>query len=214
MLHHESLPYMPEIIRIEIISRNHNDPFPSHFGVEKTRKLVARKYYWPTLRADIKAYIKGCDVCIISKAVRHKPHGDLQSLPVPTHCWRDLSIDFINSLPVSTNWKGETYHSILVKVDRLTNMVHYDPVKLTIDAPGLAKVIIDVVVRHHSLPNSIVSDQGSVFTLKFWSSLCYFLGMKQRLFTTFHAQTDGRTKRQNSIIEAYLQAFVNYELNN
>ena len=213
VLHREGFPYLPEIIRTEIISRHHDDPLAGHFGVEKTRELVARKYYWPTLRADIEAYIKGCDVCIASKAVRHKPYGDLQSLPVPTHRWKDLSMDFVTGLPVSTNWKGETYDSILVIVDRLTKMVHYEPVKVTIDAPGLAEVIIDVVVRHHGLPDSIVSDRGSVFTSKFWSSLCYFLGIKRRLSTAFHPQTDGQTERQNSTMEAYLRAFVNYEQN-
>ena len=92
-------------------------------------------------------------------------------------------------------------------------MVHYEPVKVTIDAPGLAEVIIDVVVRHHGLPDSIVSDRGSVFTSKFWSSLCYFLGIKRRLSTAFHPQTDRQTERQNSTMEAYLRAFVNYEQN-
>ena len=86
---------------------------------------------------------------------------------MPTHCWKDLSMDFITGLSVSTNWKGETYDSILVIVDQLTKMVYYESVKVTIDAPGLAEVIIDVVVRHHDLPDSIVSDRGSVFTSKF-----------------------------------------------
>ena len=92
-------------------------------------------------------------------------------------------------------------------------MVYYKPVKVTIDAPGLAKVIIDVVVRHHGLPDSIVTDRGSLFTSKFWSSLCYFLGIKRRLSTAFHPQTDGQTERQNSTMEPYLRAFVNFEQN-
>ena len=92
-------------------------------------------------------------------------------------------------------------------------MVHYEPVKVTIDTPGLAKVIIDVVVRDHGLPDSIITDRGSLFISKFWSSLCYFLDIKRRLSTTFHPQTDGQTERQNSTIEAYLQAFVNFEQN-
>ena len=71
-----------------------------------------------------------------------------------------------------------------------------------------------MVVRHHGLPDSIVSDRGSVFTSKFWSSLCYFLGIKRRLSTAFHPQTDGQTERQNSTMEAYLRAFVNYEQDN
>ena len=123
-------------------------------------------------------------------------------------------MDFVTGLPLSADWKGDSYDSILVIVDRLTKMVHYEPVKVTIDAPGLAEVIIDVVVRHHGLPDSIVTDRGSLFTSKFWSSLCYFLGVKRRLSTAFHPHTDGQTERQNSIMEAYLRAFVNFEQNN
>ena len=82
-----------------------------------------------------------------------------------------------------------------------------------IDAPGLAEVNSDVVVRHQGLPDSIVTDRGSLFTSKFWSSLCYFLGIKRRLSTAFHPQTDGQAERQNSTIEAFLRAFVNFEQN-
>ncbi len=70
-------------------------------------------------------------------------------------------------------------------------MVHYESVKITIDAPGLAEVIINVVVRHHGVPESIVTDRGSLFTLKFWSLLCYFLGIKRKLSIAFQPQTDG-----------------------
>ena len=92
-------------------------------------------------------------------------------------------------------------------------MVYYKPIKVTINTPGLAKIIINVVVRHHGLPDSIVTDWGSLFTSKFWLLLCYFLDIKQRLSTAFHPQTDSQTKRQNSTIEAYLRAFINFEQN-
>ena len=58
-----------------------------------------------------------------------------------------------------------------------------------------------------------MTDKSSLFTSKFWSSLCYFLGVKRRLSTAFHPQTDGQTERQNSTMEAYLRAFVNFEQN-
>lgn len=86
MLHCQGLPYVPEMIRTELISRHHNNPLAEHFGIEKTRKLIARKYYWETLRHDVDAYVKVCDVCLSLKAVRYKPYSDLPSLPVPTHC--------------------------------------------------------------------------------------------------------------------------------
>ena len=196
-----------------MISCHHNNPLAGDFGIDKTKELVGRKYYWPSLKKDVENYVRGCDICLTSKAVRHKPYGDLQSLSVPTHQWKDLSIDFVTGLLLSADWKGDSYDSILVIVDRLTKMVHYELVKVTIDAPGLAEVIIDVVVRHHGLPDSIISDRGAIFTSKFWSSLCYFLGIKRRLSTAFHPQTNGQTERQNSTMEAYLRAFVNFKQN-
>ena len=93
-------------------------------------------------------------------------------------------------------------------------MVYYEPVKVTIDAPGLAKVILDVVIWHHDFLNSIVSNKGSLFTSKFWSLLCYFLGIKRRLSTAFHPQIDGQTEWQNSTMKAYFRAFVNSKQNN
>ena len=46
-------------------------------------------------------------------------------------------------------------------------MVYYKLVKVTIIALGLAKVIINVVMHHHGVLESIVIDQGLLFILKF-----------------------------------------------
>ena len=186
MLQYQGLSYVPKIIRSEVISRHHDDLLAEHFGIDKTRELVGRKYYWLSLRRDVESYVRGCNVCLTSKVIRHKPYGDLQSLHIPTHRWKDLSMNFVTGLPLSADWKGDSYDLILVIVDRLTKMVHYKLVKITIDAPGLAEVIIDMIVRHHGLPNSIVTNRGSLFTSKFWSLLCYFLGIKQQLSIAFH----------------------------
>ena len=120
----------------------------------------------------------------------------------------------MTGLPLSADWKGDNYNSNLIIVNQLTNMVYYKPVKVTIDAPGLAEVIIDVIIWHHGLSDSIVTNRGSLFTSKFWSSLCCFLGVKQRLSTAFHPQTNSQTKQQNSTMEVYLRAFVNFKQNN
>ena len=84
-------------------------------------------------------------------------------MPIPTHRWKDYSIDFVTRLPLSSDWKGDSYELILVIVDRLTKMVYYKRVKVTIEASGLAEVILDVVVWHHGLSDSIMTDRGSFF---------------------------------------------------
>ena len=109
-----------------------------------------------------------------------------------------MSMDFVTSLPISANWKSDSYDLILVIIDRLTKMVYDELVKVTIYAPSLAKVIINMVVCHHGVPESIVTDQSLLFIFKFWSLLCYFLGIKKKICTTFYPQTDGQIKRQNT----------------
>lgn len=62
-------------------------------------------------------------------------------------------MNFVMGLPISTDYKGDSYDSILVIVDRLIKMIYYEPVKIIINPPDLAKDIMDLVVRHHYLPN-------------------------------------------------------------
>ena len=92
-------------------------------------------------------------------------------------------------------------------------MVYYKTVKITLNLPRLAEVIIDVVLCHHGLLDWIVTNKGFFFISKFCLLLCYFLGIKQRLSIAFHPQTNGQTEQQYSIMEVYLQAFVNFEQN-
>ncbi len=70
-------------------------------------------------------------------------------------------------------------------------MVYFEFVKVTIDVLGLAKVIINMVLCHYDIFESIVTDQNFLFMSKFWPLLCYFLGSKKRLFTAFHSQING-----------------------
>lgn len=62
-------------------------------------------------------------------------------------------MDFITGLLMSTDWKDNSYDSILVKV--------------TINRPRLVEVIIDMVVYYHGVPESIVMDQSLLFKSKF-----------------------------------------------
>ena len=45
VLHHQGLPFVPEIIWTELISRHHDNLLAGHFDINKTRKLIGRKYY-------------------------------------------------------------------------------------------------------------------------------------------------------------------------
>ncbi len=52
--------------------------------------------------------------------------------------------------------KNDSYNLILVIVDQFTNMIHYEPVKVTINTLDLAKMIINVVMHYHGVLKLIV----------------------------------------------------------
>ena len=164
---YQGLPYIPKIFRFKVINCHHNGPLVGYFGTKKTRKLVGRKYYWPSLRKNVRNYVKKCDISLASKIICHKPYGDLQSLLIPTYRWKDFPTDFVTGLPLPTDWKGNSYDLILVIVNCLTKMVYYKPIKATNDMPKLAKVIINVLVQHHGLLDSIISNRGVILYSSF-----------------------------------------------
>ena len=84
----------------------------------------------------------------------------------------------MTGLPLSADWKGNSYNLILVIVNRVTKMEYYEPVKFTTDVSRLTKVIINMVMQYHGLLNSIISDRGAIFISKFWFSPCSFLDIK------------------------------------
>lgn len=81
----------------------------------------------------------------------------------------------MSRLPILTNWKSDSYKSILVIVDRLTKIVYYKPIKVMTNTLNLAEVVMNIVIYQHEVLKSIVIDQDSLCTLTFWTLLCYFI---------------------------------------
>ena len=210
-LWYEGKIWVPEDegIRTTIISRCHDDPLAGHGGTAKTTELITRQYYWPMMRETIKRYIKNCDMCQRSKAVRHAPYGLLQPNEVPDQPWRSIAMDFITDLPNSNG-----YDTILVVIDRLTKMSHFIPCRKDLDARQFATLFMQHVVRLHGIPRDIITDRGSLFTSELWKETTKNLGIERRLSTAFHPQTDGQTERTNAILEQYLRSYINYQQDN
>ena len=57
--------YIPEeaSVRVELLKRYYDDLLSEHFGVGKIFELISRKYFWKSMKADVKEYIKICDIC-------------------------------------------------------------------------------------------------------------------------------------------------------
>ena len=90
-------------------------------------------------------------------------------------------------------------------------MARYIAARIDWTAEQLASASLEYIWRDRDLSNSIVSDIGFLFTLKFRSALCFHLRIKQRFNIAFHPRTDRQTKRQKQTLEQCLQGYGNYQ---
>ena len=203
---------VPEVqsLRNEILHDNHDVPLAGHQGYDRTYELIQRDYYWLNMAKDIREYVLTCDLCQRNKGSNHKSYGLLKPLPIPDRNWEQISIDFIVSLPMTT----DGYDAIMVCVDRLSKMAHFIATHTTDDAEAVSKLYMAHVFRLHGLPKVIVSDRDPKFTGHFWKCLQALLGTKLGLSTAYHPQTDGQTERVNRTLEQMLRAYVNYRQDN
>ena len=166
------------------------------------------------MRERVEQYLRNCHVCKRAKASRDAYNGLLQPLPVPERPWVDLTMDFVVGLPKSQSYdNSKPYDAILMVVDRLSKERHYIPCTEEdngTSAEATAAMFLCHVWCYHGLSISLTSDRGPQFALKMWDLLCKLLGIKAKLSTAWHPETDGQSEIANQEMERYLRTYVNH----
>ena len=98
-------------------------------------------------------------------------------------------VDFITKLPLVAG-----KDTILVVCNRLSKMTHFVVTTEGILVEGLARLFRGNIWKLYRLPESVVSDMGPQFVAELTKKLNRMLGIKTKLSTAFHPQTDEQTK--------------------
>jgi hypothetical protein len=109
-------------------------------------------------------------------------------------------MDFIEGLP-----KVAGKLVILTVVDRFSKYAHFIPLGHPYTVASVARAFFDSIVRPHRFSSSIVSDRDPVFTGHVWCDLFGMVGVKLRMSTAFHPQTNGQSEVVNKVIPMYLR---------
>ncbi|KAI0993370.1 hypothetical protein K3495_g14814, partial [Podosphaera aphanis] len=192
-----------EPLQTALIHQTHDSHITGHPGRDSTLAILSRNFFWPGISKSVRRFCRNCDVCGRTHVWRERQKGLLRPLPIPDRFNSELGIDFMTDLPAKST-SDPRY--MMVVVDRLKGSVALEEMT-SMKAEDCAKVFLKLHVRHHGFPLHITSDRGSNWVGDFWRELCRQTGVKQRLSTAFHPQTDGATERMNQEILAYLRAF-------
>ncbi|KAL5498599.1 hypothetical protein ACEPAH_1953 [Sanghuangporus vaninii] len=197
--------YVPASVREVVMKEHHDSTLAGHPGATKMIQLILRRYWWPKLSGDVRAYVRGCDRCQRTKALRTTRAKVLHPNEVPEAPWQIVTVDLIGELPESNG-----FNAICVIVDRFSKQIHAIPTTTKLTAEGMAKIYRDQVFRLHGLPRKIIHDRGVQFDAKMMRELYKLLHIEGNPSTAYHPQTDGQTERVNQELEQYLRLYVNH----
>ena len=160
-------------LRNSILQWMHCSGSGGHSGRDATYQKVKGLFYWKGMAVDIQTYIRSCGVCQQCKYDTTASPGLLQPLPIPETIWTDISMDFIDGLPLSFG-----KYVIFVVVDRLTKAAPFMALAHPYTAMSVAQVFMDNVFKLYGCPKSIVSDRDTVFLSNFWTELFALQGVE------------------------------------
>jgi hypothetical protein len=144
--------YLPKNAELQcwIVAQHHDSCIAGHPERWKTLELVSRSYWWPQMSRYIGQYCSTCDLCLWTKAQRHRPFSKLQPLKIPDERWKKISVDFIMELP-----EAHRYDAVMVSADSVGKRAHFIPTHTTITAQGAAELFLRNVWKIHGLPGKL-----------------------------------------------------------
>ena len=111
----------------------------------------------------------------------------------------------------------QIYDAILMVINQLSKERYYIPCSEE-DKRTFAKATTDLflwdVWSKHGLPISMTSNCGPQFVSKMWDFLCKLLGIKAKISTAFHPETNGQSKNANQKVKRHLRSYVKHFQNN
>ena len=171
----------------------------SHPSAKITLCQLNKHFVWKGMRKDCNLWAKACLACQKAKITRYN-HTPLQAYPPSSTKFNDVHIDITGPLKVSRGFKY-----ILVVIDRFSRWFIASPLVDT-----KASSVIDCFmlnwVANYGVPAIIVSDRGSCFTSKEWTSLMTYLGCTHKLTCAYRPSSNGSVEKVNRTLKVALKA--------
>ncbi|XP_040077970.2 uncharacterized protein LOC120849798 [Ixodes scapularis] len=191
---------VPRDFRMIVLKLAHEGIMAGHQGTKKTTDRVQEEFYWPGVTAEIKRFVKSCDICqrtVPKHLVARAPLGTMEIIGTP---FQRVGIDIIGPIKPSSE-NGNRY--ILTMIDfatRYPDAVALKSMETTEVAEGLLQKFSRV-----GLPQEVLSDRGSCSTSGLMKEISRLLSLRQLTTTPYHPMGNGLVERLNGTLKQMIR---------
>ena len=186
--------------RESVMFQAHKAADAGHLGFAKTLERLRGRAWWPTLRADLGAYVTLCGICQRSKHHKAVP-ADVKPLPVAS-VFERVHLDLMGPFPPSGPQK---FRYIFTAKDAGTKYVVVRPL-CSKEASEVMMIILTNICLVFGFPASIVSDQGSEFINSLNDAIWSQIAINHRATAPYHPASNGLVERCHVEVNFMLRA--------
>lgn len=200
----ESYQYVVPITqRLEIMKYLHCSIVGAHLMYDKIVDNLVDRFYWPTMKSDLKEFIQNCDTCQKTTVSKHKQIAPLQPI-LPNRPLELVTSDILG--PLKETPRNNKY--VLSIIDHFTKFIQLFPLA-NIDAKTVAQQFVKFI-SNVGMPENILTDQGTQYESQLFEELCAILDINRLHTTAYHKECGGLSERLNRTIEKMLKCLVNH----
>ena len=152
----------------------------AHPGIRATRRLLAARFVWKGMAADVSRWCRECMLCQKAK-ITTQPAAPIQPIPVPGRRFTHLHVDLVGPLTAS----ADGHKHVMTMIDRSTRWVEVVPLTST-TATACTDALVAGWISRFGVPAAITTDRGVQFTSAIWQVLCKRLGIIHITTTAYH----------------------------
>jgi len=184
-----------------MLEKCHGGTVSGHFGLEKTKDQVARRFYSNGWKADVELFCRRCPQCTSYHRSKLSKQGPLKPV-LPGAPFERWYIDLTNPHPRSD--RGNLW--ILTCMDNYTKWAETFAIRNK-EAETIAKVLVEQVFTRFGCPLSILSDQGKEVDGRITAEICKLFGI-EKLCTTPYKPSTNQIERFHRTLNSILAKTV------
>lgn len=193
---------VPESLRISVLKECHDNPSAGHLGVKKTVNRVRQHYYWPSLIADVKQYVRHCEICASHKSSQLPPSGMMGRQREVTEPFQIVSMDLMGPFPRSK--QGNTM--LLVVSCWFSKFSLLFPLRNG-KTSNIVKILEEQIILVYGPPGIIICDNGKQFVANQFKDMARTYDIDLWYTPYYHPQSNP-TERVNKVIGTAIACYV------